>query len=268
MVNFGGDPQSALIALLAALVSIVVWAVAAWFFGINTSESHALIAGLSGAAIALQGGLSGINGGEWIKVIYGLVMSTFFGAGSGWLTNKIVVLLSANKNRRKTNTFFRYAQIAGAAGTAFMHGAQDGQKFMGVFMLGMFLSMGEANVESFQIPIWMMLSCSAVMALGTSIGGYKIIKTIGMNMVKLEKYQGFSADFASSISLFITSLFGIPVSTSHMKAMAIIGVGASKRLSAVNWGQVREIVMAWLLTFPGCGIIGFGMAKLFIMLFL
>lgn len=267
MVDFGGDPDTALIALLAALVAIVTWAVVAWFFGINTSESHALIAGLSGAAIALQGGFSGINGAEWVKVLYGLAMSTVLGAGSGWLVTKITQRICAGMDRRKTNKVFKHAQVASAAGMAFMHGAQDGQKFMGVFMLGMFLSMGQANVESFQIPIWLMLLCSVIMALGTSIGGYKIIKTIGMGMVKLEKYQGFSADFAASVSLLVTSLLGIPVSTSHMKAMSIIGVGASKRLSAINWRQVREIVVTWILTFPGCGLIGFGMAWLFMAIF-
>ena len=267
MVNFDGSSEKATVALLAAMVAIVVWAVAAWFFGINTSESHALIAGLSGAAIALQGGFSGINGDEWIKVVYGLVMSTFFGFGSGWAVTKGIVMICARMDRRKTNIFFKNAQIAGAAGMAFMHGAQDGQKFMGVFMLGMFLSMGHANVTSFQIPVWLMIACSFIMALGTSIGGYKIIKTIGMDMVKLEKYQGFSADLAASGSLFVTSLMGIPVSTSHMKAMAIIGVGASKRLSAVNWRQVQEIVAAWVLTFPGCGLIGYGMTLLFMAMF-
>jgi PiT family inorganic phosphate transporter len=267
MVNFSGDPDTALIALLAALVAIVIWSVGAWFFGINTSESHALIAGVSGAAIALQGGISGINGTEWIKVIYGLLMSTFLGFGSGWSITKTIEIVCARMDRRKTNGFFRYAQITGAAGMAFMHGAQDGQKFMGVFMLGMFLSMGHADVQEFQIPVWLMLSCSVVMAFGTSIGGYKIIKKLGMSVVKLEKYQGFSADFASTASLFLTSILGIPVSTSHMKAMSIIGVGASKRLSAVNWRDVREIVTAWILTFPGCGLIGYGMAQLFMAIF-
>jgi len=267
MVDFGGNPDMALYALLAALVAIVIWATGAWFFGINTSESHALIAGVSGAAIAMQGGFNGINGSEWVKVLYGLGMSTIIGPGSGWLVAKATEWICSGMDRRRTNTFFKYAQITGAAGMAFMHGAQDGQKFMGVFMLGMFLSMGQAGVASFRIPIWMMILCSVIMALGTSMGGYKIIKKLGMDMVKLEKYQGFSADFAASASLFVTSILGIPVSTSHMKAMAIMGVGASKRLSAIDWKSVREIVSAWVLTFPGCGLIGFGMARLFMAIF-
>ena len=150
---------------------------------------------------------------------------------------------------------------------AFMHGAQDGQKFMGVFMLGIFLVKGQSNVVNFTIPIWLMIFCSLTMALGTSLGGLKIIKTVGMQMVKLETYQGFSADLAGAISLFIASLFGIPVSTTHTKTTAIMGVGASKRLSSVNWSIVKEMAATWVLTFPGCGLVGYIMASIFMKIF-
>jgi len=150
---------------------------------------------------------------------------------------------------------------------AFMHGAQDGQKFMGVFMLGVFLTQGQAQVTEFIIPNWMLILCSAVMATGTSIGGYRIIKAVGMDMVKLEKYQGFSADLAGVICLLTASVFGLPVSTTHTKTTAIMGVGAAKRISSVNWGVVKEMVSAWVLTFPGCGLIGFLMALLFMNIF-
>lgn len=267
MVDFGGDSQEALVALCAALFAIVVWATAAWWFGIPTSESHALIAGLSGAAIALHGGLEGINGSEWIKVVYGLGLSTVLGFVFGWVTVKLIETICRNIDRRKTLGFFKGGQVAGGAAMAFMHGAQDGQKFMGVFMLGIFLVNGQANVESFQIPIWLMVLCSAVMALGTSIGGYRIIKAVGMDMVKLEKYQGFAADLAGAGCLLLSSVTGIPVSTTHTKTVAIMGVGAARRLSNVNWGVVKEMVLTWVLTFPGCGCIGYIMAKLFMWLF-
>lgn len=267
MVDFGGNSEDALVALCAALFAIVTWATAAWWFGIPTSESHALIAGISGAAIALHGGLNGINGSEWMKVIYGLILSTVLGFVLGWVTVKIVELICKNMDRRKTQTFFRGGQIAGGAAMAFMHGAQDGQKFMGVFMLGIFLVNGQANVNNFQIPVWLMILCSAVMALGTSIGGYRIIKAVGMDMVKLEKYQGFSADLAGAGCLLLSSVTGIPVSTTHTKTVAIMGVGAARRMSSVNWGVVKEMVLTWVLTFPGCGLIGFLMAKLFMWLF-
>ena len=140
MVDFGGNTDQALIALCAALVAIVAWATAAWWFGIPTSESHALIAGLSGAAIAMHNSLAGIQLSEWIKVIYGLILSTLLGFLLGWLSAKGVELSCRNMDRRRTTRFFGGAQIAGGAAMAFMHGAQDGQKFMGVFMLGIFLA--------------------------------------------------------------------------------------------------------------------------------
>ncbi len=266
MVDFGNNPKNALIALCAALFAIVVWATAAWAFGIPTSESHALIAGISGAAIAIQGG-QGINGSEWIKVIYGLFMSSILGFGIGYLVTKLISFICKGMDRRKTNSFFSKAQVAGGAAMAFMHGAQDGQKFMGVFLLGVFLAKGQADITEFSIPIWLMVLCSLVMALGTSIGGYKIIKTVGMGMVKLVTYQGFSADIAAAASLFTASALGVPVSTTHTKTTAIMGVGAAKRLSSVNWGIVKEMTAAWVLTFPGCGLLGYLMAYLFMKIF-
>jgi PiT family inorganic phosphate transporter len=267
MVDFGGDPKQALVALSASLFAIVVWATAAWWFGIPTSESHALIAGISGAAIAVQGGIAGINGDEWIKVVYGIFLSTLLGFGLGYIITKIVEKSFARVHRKKCTEVFRGAQVGAAAGMAFMHGAQDGQKFMGVFMLGVFLAQGQADVTEFTIPIWLMVLCSAVMAGGTAIGGYRIIKSVGMDMVKLEKYQGFSADLAAGISLLCASVFGLPVSTTHTKTTAIMGVGAAKRISAVNWKVVGNMVLAWILTFPGCGILGFLMALLFMNIF-
>ncbi len=266
MVDFGENPKNALIALCAALFAIVVWATAAWAFGIPTSESHALIAGISGAAIALQGG-QGINGSEWIKVIYGLFMSSIMGFCIGYAVTKGLGFLCKNMDRRKTNSFFSKAQVGGGAAMAFMHGAQDGQKFMGVFLLGVFLAKGQANITEFDIPIWLMVLCSFVMALGTSIGGYKIIKTVGMGMVKLGTYQGFSADIAAAISLYTASALGIPVSTTHTKTTAIMGVGAAKRFSSVNWSIVKEMAAAWVLTFPGCGLLGYLMAYIFMKIF-
>ena len=269
MVDFGTNSHEAIVALSAALFAIVVWAVLAWYFGIPTSESHALIAGLTGGAIALHGGLEGVNGSEWIKVIYGLVISVVMGFALGFFICKCVVLIFRNVERQKTEGFFRGAQIFGAACMSFMHGAQDGQKFMGVILLCLLLVNGSSpgTEIAVQMPIWLMLLCSVVMGLGTSIGGKKIIKSVGMDMVKLEKYQGFSADIAASLSLLFSSVFGIPVSTTHAKTTAIMGVGAVKRLSAINFGVVKDMGLTWILTFPGCGFIGFLMTKLFMWLF-
>ena len=176
-----------------------------------------------------------------------------------------MTLLFASTDRRKSNTFFRWAQIAGAAGMSFMHGAQDGQKFIGVLFLGVAFCNGQSSVDNMIIPVWLMLLCSVVMGVGTSVGGEKIIKSVGMDMVKLEKYQGFSADLSSSLCLLLATLTGIPVSTTHVKTTAIMGVGAVKRISAINFGVVKDMLLTWVFTFPGCGLISFLMAKLFLL---
>lgn len=267
MVDFSGNTEQALVALCASMFAIVIWATAAWVFGIPTSESHALIAGISGAAIALQGGMAGINGAEWVKVLYGLVLSTALGFGLGWVMARLVGRVCRSLDYCRSQEMFGRAQVFAAAGMAFMHGAQDGQKFMGIFLLGIMLSQGQPDTANLAFPLWMMALCSLVMALGTSIGGMRIIKSVGMKMVHMQKHQGFTADVAAVCCLFLSSMFGIPVSTTHTKTTAIMGVGAAKRLSAVNWGVVKEMVLTWLLTFPGCGLIGYLMAKLFMAIF-
>ncbi|HIS30774.1 MAG TPA: inorganic phosphate transporter [Candidatus Limivivens intestinipullorum] len=267
MVDFGGNTDEALIALCAALFSIVVYSVGASYFGIPTSESHSLIAGLTGAAIAIQNGVGGINMNEWVKVLYGLVLSLFLGFVSGWVICKLLILICVGLDRRRTNKFFRGAQIFGAIAMSFMHGAQDGQKFIGVLFLGMAFSNGQSSVSGVVIPIWLMVLCSTVMGVGTSVGGEKIIKSVGMDMVHLEKYQGFAADLSAAFCLLLSSIFGIPVSTTHTKTSAIMGVGAVRRLSAINFGVVKDMVLTWIFTFPGCGLISFAMAKLFMAIF-
>ncbi len=266
MVDFGTNTHEALIALCAALFSIVVYSVVAARFGIPTSESHSLIAGLSGAAIAMHNGVDGINMQEWIKVIYGLVLSLALGFAIGWIFCKLITIICANTDRRKANNFFQGAQIFGAAAMSFMHGAQDGQKFIGVLFLGVAFCNGQNSVSGMIIPVWLMLLCSATMGLGTSVGGEKIIKSVGMDMVKLEKYQGFAADLSAAFCLLISSVFGIPVSTTHTKTSAIMGVGAVKRITAINFGVVKDMMLTWVFTFPGCGLISFVMAKLFMMI--
>lgn len=268
MVDFGNDSSSALIALCAAMSAIVIWATVAWYFGIPTSESHALIAGISGAAVAVQGGFGGIRGEEWVKVLYGIVLSTLLGFVLGFISSKITVFFFRNQNRMKCERFFSDAQVAGGAAMAFMHGAQDGQKFMAIFLLGNALAAG-SSTGSFAgtPPFWLMIVVSLVMGLGTSIGGYRIIKAVGMDMVKLKPYQGFAADFAATLCLLLSSLTGIPVSTTHTKTTAIMGVGAARRISNVNWSVVKDLVLTWVFTFPGCGLLGYIMAKLFLVLF-
>lgn len=268
MVNFGeNDGRTVIIVLCAAMLAIVIWATLAWVFGIPTSESHALIAGLTGGAMALCG-MSAIVWDQWLKVVYGIGISVTLGFGLAWVIGKLVTQIFYHANRPKTEPFFRGAQIIGSAAMAFMHGAQDGQKFMGIILLCVFTLNGSGMAGStFAIPTWLMILCSVVMAAGTAMGGKKIIKSVGMDMVKLEKYQGFSADIASSISLVFCSVFGLPVSTTHVKTTSIMGVGAVKRISAINFGVVKEMVLTWILTFPGCGLLAFLVTKLFLLIF-
>ncbi len=268
MVNFGENSgRTIIIVLCAAMLAIVIWATLAWVFGIPTSESHALIAGLTGGAMALCGG-DAIVWSQWLKVIYGIVISVTLGFGLAWLICKMVTRIFYNANRPKTEPFFKGAQIVGAASMAFMHGAQDGQKFMGIILLCVFTLKDAGNTGStFSIPTWLMIVCSIVMGGGTAMGGKKIIKSVGMDMVKLEKYQGFSADIASSLALVFCSVFGLPVSTTHVKTTSIMGVGAVKRVSAINFSVVKEMVMTWILTFPGCGLLAFVVTKIFLGIF-
>ena len=267
IADFGGDARLSLIALCAAMTAIVVWATVAWYFGIPTSESHALIAGISGAAVAIHNGFDGINGGEWVKVLYGIVLSTILGFVMGFLCARLTTRVFQNQNRQTAGRFFSAAQIAGGAAMAFMHGAQDGQKFMAIFLLGAAFAGGQSDMSSFTVPLWLMLLCSLVMGLGTSIGGKRIIKSVGRDMVRLKPYQGFAADVAATLCLLLSSLTGIPVSTTHTKTTAIMGVGAARRIKNVNWGVVTELVLTWVCTFPGCGLLGYGLAKLFLVLF-
>ena len=264
MVDFGGNSQQALIALTAAMIAIIVWGAAAWWFGIPTSQSHSLIAGLTGAAIALQGGFGAINGGEWMKVVYGILLSTLLGFFLGWANSKIVGRVCRNMDRKRTTKVFRWAQVASGAGVAFMHGAQDGQKFMSIFVLAITLATGVGQADQMVLPIWLMFFCALNMGIGTAVGGERIIKSVGLDMVKLEPFQGFAASAATFFCLMLSTFAGLPVSTTHTNTMAIMGVGAAKRKSAVKWGIAVDMVKTWVLTFPGCGLLGFAFAHLFL----
>ena len=265
MVDFGGDSQQSLIALMAAMVAIIVWGTVAWYFGIPTSQSHSLIAGLTGAAIALQGSFDAINGAEWIKVVYGILLSTLLGFFLGWLNSKALGRVCRNMDRKKTSRFFRWAQVASGAGVAFMHGAQDGQKFMSIFVLAITLATGVGQADQMILPIWLMFFCALNMGLGTAVGGERIIKSVGLDMVKLEPFQGFAASVATFFCLMLSTFAGLPVSPTHTNTTAIMGVGAAKRKSAVKWGIAIDMVKTWVLTFPGCGLLGFAFAHLFLM---
>ncbi|HEX3040432.1 MAG TPA: inorganic phosphate transporter [Caproiciproducens sp.] len=266
LVNLGNN-SNPLVAVCAAQLSIVIWSVSAWKFGIPTSESHALIAGLMGAGIAYNG-LSAFKIAEFEKVLWGIVISTVVGFVAAYAVTKLVGFLFRRVKRAKANRFFSVGQIASAALMATSHGAQDGQKFMGVFVLVILLANKQPVPATVHIDVWIMFLCSLVMAIGTSIGGYRIIKTMGIDMVKLEKYQGFSAEIVASVCMLVTTVAsGIPLSTTNTKGAAMMGAGASRRFSDVNWGIAKEMVVAWVLTFPACLLLGYVMTRLFMLVF-
>jgi PiT family inorganic phosphate transporter len=166
--------------------------------------------------------------------------------------------------RARAERLFGKLQIISAGFMAFSHGSNDGQKFIGVFALALFLG---GALPGFEVPLWVILLCGTVMGLGTGLGGWRIIKTMGVNLTRLEPVNGFAAETAASIAILVASRFGIPLSTTHTIGTAIMGVGASRRLTAVNWGVSRQIVMTWILTFPACLVLGFLFAQLFKLIF-
>lgn len=263
VADFGGDCEKALVSLCAAMAAVVIWAVTAWIFGIPTSESHALTAGLAGASFAVNGVLrtNGLN-----KVLFGLVFSVALGFLLGFISTKSVEFICRNKNRNDVEPTFKKLQIIGASSMAFMHGAQDSQKFLSIFLLGFCLSQGQTECSVSEIPFYLTFLCAGIMSLGTSIGGYRIIKAVGMDMVNLTRYQGFSADIAGAVCLFVSSVFGLPVSTTQTKTSSLMGAGASRRPKSVNWAVALQMVYAWALTFPGCGFLGYVTSKIFLRL--
>lgn len=263
MVDFGGDERVSSVALCGAMFSIVLWAVVAWYFGIPTSESHALVAGLTGSALSVNGSLAGVNGGQWMKAIYGLFFSCIIGLVGGYVMCRLIIAVFRNIKRSKSNAFFRCGQIFAAAAMSFMHGAQDGQKFVAVLL--MCISAGRISLKINEIYI--ILLCSFLMAAGTLSGGKKIIKSVGMDMVKLQRYQGFSADLAGAVSLLFSTLNGFPVSTTHAKTMAMVGSALAGGKNRINPGIIKEMIMAWIFTFPGCGILSFVVTKIFLRIF-
>ena len=263
MVDFSGETHKALLALMAAMIGSIAWGVFCWWKGIPASKSHSLIAGITGGAIAMNG-FAGVVPAEWVKVIYGMVFSLAAGFVLGWAAVRVVEWLFSHIDRRKTSTIFVVTQDICAAALSFLHGAQDGQKFMSIAMLGIALSFG-TETSSTDFPLWLMILCSLAISLGTLIGGKRIIKSVAMDMVKLEKYQGVAASTSTIITLFIASITGMPVSTSHASTAAIMGVGASKNPRHVKWDVAKNMVVAWILTFPCCGLIGFVLAKIFML---
>lgn len=246
-----------------AMLSIIIWSSVAAIWGIPTSETHALVAGLAGAGLATAGpGVLVWDG--WKKVLLGLAFSSVLGGFGGLLLMTAVYWLFRKTVPSRMRNTFRGLQIFSSAFMAFSHGSNDGQKFMGVFTLTLVIG---GVLPAFAIPLWVIFLCAAVMALGTLTGGWRIIRTMGMKITRLETHQGFAAEVAAATTIEIATRFGIPLSTTHTITSAIVGVGATRGGSAVNWGVTRQLVMAWIMTFPICGGISFAVVKILRSLF-
>jgi PiT family inorganic phosphate transporter len=242
----------------AAMVAVVVWSTLAWLWGLPTSESHALVAGLSGAGLA-AGGVGVLVWDGWQKVLIGLVFSTFLGFAMGLLLTVALYWTFRNWRPGQVRRVFGRVQVLSAAFMAFSHGSNDGQKFIGTFSLALVLG---GLLPEFRVPLWVILLCAGTMGVGTAVGGWRIVKTMGLRLTKLDPVHGFAAETAAATAIELASRFGIPVSTTHTINTAIMGVGSTRRLSAVRWGVGREIVTAWILTFPVCGLIAWAVATL------
>jgi len=237
----------------SGMVAIVIWSTLAWRWGLPTSETHALVAGLAGAGLAAAGP-SVLLWEGWQKVLIGLGLATVIGFVLGFIVMVILYRLLFRANPTFVKTTFGRLQILSSAFMAFSHGSNDGQKFMGTFALALFLG---GVLPEFQVPIWVILLCGVVMGVGTAFGGWRIMRTMGFRLTHLEPVNGFAAETSASLAILIASFLGIPLSTTQTISTAIMGVGATRRFSAVRWGVTGEIVMAWLLTFPVCAVLGY-----------
>jgi PiT family inorganic phosphate transporter len=245
-------------ALAAAMLSVIVWGGFAANRGIPVSKSHALMSGLAGAGIA-GGGLQALLVSGWIKVGYGLIFSLLLGFAGAFVIGRIIILLFSRASPGRAGRIFGGLQVISAAAMAFTHGMNDGQKFVGVFTLALVLG---RVTDAFVIDWRVMLLCALVMGLGTSLGGWRIIATIGKKMVEIVPWQGFTAETAGSLTIFVASHFGIPLSTTHTITSSIAGATSSLRPRDVQWGVAFGIVRAWIYTFPICGFLAFCAALL------
>jgi PiT family inorganic phosphate transporter len=252
--------------IAAAVLGATMWALGAQYFGLPSSESHALVAGLIGAGFA-AGGTDALLGEGPRKAGIGLITSP---VGGFFLALLIMVGIFWAFRRVRPSVvrkFFGRAQLLSAAFMAFSHGANDAQKTMGIIALTIYLgdpaNQGKALPAGFSIDSWIIVSAAIVMGIGTMVGGWRVIRTIGLRLTKLEPVHGFAAETGAAAVIFGAARFGIPVSTTHAIGSAIMGVGATERLSAVRWGVAGQVVTAWILTWPSCAFMGYWLEKLF-----
>jgi PiT family inorganic phosphate transporter len=241
--------------LFGALVGATAWNVITWWFGIPSSSSHALIGGLAGAAVA-KGGFGALIGSGFFKITLAIVVSPALGFALGMLLMTTVAWTFQKHAPHRIDRWFRRLQLVSASLYSLGHGGNDAQKTMGVIAL-ILAAHGSLKPDfgASDIPLWVVLSCQAAIALGTLFGGWRIVKTMGMKITKLKPVGGFCAETSGALTLFLATGLGIPVSTTHTITGSIVGVGATTKLSAVRWGVAGRIVWAWVLTIPCSGLI-------------
>ena len=272
--------------LLGAMVAAIAWNLLTWYFGLPSSSSHGLIGGLCGAALASSHGnwdaiiwtstdAAGHHGGVLHKVIIPMLTSPLAGLIMGFIVMKILYYLLRNWRPSKVHSVFGKLQILSASYMGLGHGLNDAQKTMGIIVLALFTATTAGQLENlpsslhflytptFEIPIWVQILCGVTMAAGTAAGGWRIIRTLGHKMVRLQPVHGFAAETTAATILSVTAMFGMPVSTTHAITTSIMGVGVAKRFSALKLGLVERIVWAWVLTLPVAGLLGYVIVRAF-----
>jgi PiT family inorganic phosphate transporter len=244
--------------VIAALVTAFLWNAILTKMGMPISCSHALIGALMGASVA-YGGVDILNFAGLKKIFLSLLISPAIGVLIGYLFMKFLLKFFGSYSPGFLNRHFGRLQLISSAFMAFSHGSNDAQKAMGIITLAL---VSEGLLSSMEVPFWVILTCAMAMGLGTAMGGWRVIKTLGVNMLKLEPIHGFAAETTAAATIIISSHYGLPVSTTHVIATSIMGVGSTKRFSAVRWGVAGKIVLAWIFTLPICFVVGLFIAEI------
>lgn len=247
--------------ILAAIVGAIIWNVITWYFGIPNSSSHALIGGLVGAALVYAGPHAVLWGGVLNKVVLPMVFSPLLGGAIGFLIMMLLFTVFGGFKPDSVSHIFHNLQRLSAAAVSFSHGQNDAQKTMGVITLALVAFGQIPNSKDVHIPLWVVLSCATAMGLGTATGGWRIIKTLGTRIIRLEPINGFAAEASASIVILAASHFGVPVSTTHVVSGSVFGVGGAKRLSGVRWTVAQRMVATWVITLPAAA----GVSALFLL---
>lgn len=234
------------VVLLAALIAAIFWNLLTWYFGIPSSSSHAIIGSIAGAAIA-SSGFAALNYSGFMKIIQALIFSPIIAFVIGYIVYTLFKLFFKDLNLTKTNRRFRIFQIFTAALQAYTHGTNDAQKAMGIITMAL---IANGYLTTNDVPFWVQLACAAAMGLGTSVGGWKIIKTVGGNIMKIRPVNGVAADITGAMIIFGATYIHLPVSTTHVISSSILGVGASHRLKGVKWGTAQRMLITWVITLP------------------